>query len=229
MSVQREVLDAARRDGAVVAFDLDSTLLDNRPRSVRIFREFAEAHEVPELRATAPEHFQDWDLVHVMANAGVAEERARALKDALIAFWRPRFFSGEYCIEDRAIAGAAPFVRAVAEAGARVAYATGRHEGMRDGTLESFRRNGFPSPGPRVHLVMKPAFEMHDDHWKAMAHGRLRGLGEVVAAFDNEPTHINGYAESFPGAILVHIATDHSGRPVALHPSVRSISGFEGF
>ena len=46
--------------------------------------------------------------------------------------------------------------------------------------------------------------------------GRFYGLREVVALFDNEPTHINGYHQAFPDALTVHLATDHSGREVAL-------------
>ena len=39
--------------GAVVVFDLDSTLLDNRPRQARILREFGAARGIPALAARA--------------------------------------------------------------------------------------------------------------------------------------------------------------------------------
>ena len=38
----------------------------------------------------------------------------------------------------------------------------------------------------------------------------------MIAAFDNEPTHANDYRRKFPEAIVIHLATDHSGRPVEL-------------
>ena len=37
--------------GAVVVFDLDSTLLDNKPRQARILREFGTAHGIAALAA----------------------------------------------------------------------------------------------------------------------------------------------------------------------------------
>src|SRR5690349_9323652 len=45
------VLELARRlaPHALVVFDVDSTLLDNRPRQAQIFREFGELHGVSEL------------------------------------------------------------------------------------------------------------------------------------------------------------------------------------
>ena len=48
----------------------------------------------------------------------------------------------------------------------------------------------------------------------------------MIAAFDNEPTHVNDYRRRFPGAVIVHLATDHSGRPVELDPAVISIPHF---
>lgn len=226
MSILAHVLVAARRSRALVAFDLDSTLLDNRPRSTVIFREFGRSHGVVELTETAPQHFRSWNLKEAIVATGVSAERAGEICPSLVDYWRPRFFSSEYCLHDVPILGAASFVHQVLKAGASVAYVTGRHEAMRPGTEESFRRHGFPQAGPRTHLLMKPTFEMHDDAWKASAHAALSQIGDTVAAFDNEPMHINSYADAFPNAILVHLDTDHSGRNVALLPSVRSIKGF---
>ena len=108
----------------------------------------------------------------------------------------------------------------------QIAYCTGRHEQMREGTLVSFDRLGLPRTGPRVHLLMKPTFEQSDDEWKEQAYSRLRKLGQVIAAFDNEPTHINGYCGHFPEAICVHMATDHSGRKVELAACIVSVRDF---
>jgi hypothetical protein len=81
-------------------------------------------------------------------------------------------------------------------------------------------------PGERVQLLMKPVFELSDDDWKTEAYARLKQLGGVVAVFDNEPTHVNGYRAGFPEATVVHLATDDSGRPVALAEGVVSIKDF---
>jgi hypothetical protein len=92
--------------------------------------------------------------------------------------------------------------------------------------LQSFQRLGFPLPSDRVQLLMKPVFDQSDDEWKESAYDRLRALGQVIAVFDNEPTHINGYRRAFPSAIIVHVATDHSGRDVLLADGIVSILNF---
>jgi hypothetical protein len=98
---------------------------------------------------------------------------------------------------------------------------------MQAGTVESLRHHGFPEPdGARVQLLMKPEQPLDDDQWKALAASRVARLGPVVAAFDNEPAHVNGYAMAWPDALCVHLDTDHSGRPVEVLPRVPSIADF---
>jgi hypothetical protein len=226
-SVLRRVLTRVTAlPGAVVVFDLDSTVLDNRPRQARILREFGEARGIPALAHAKSEHWVDWSIQRAMANAGLpANEVSRWAEDAKV-FWRDRFFTSEYCRDDAAIAGARDYLAAVLAAGGFVAYCTGRHEPMRNGSVDSFKRLGYPLPGARVQLIMKPVFELSDDDWKTEAYARLKQLGPVVAAFDNEPTHINGYRAGFPHAIVVHLATDDSGRPVTLSDGIVSIKDF---
>jgi beta-phosphoglucomutase-like phosphatase (HAD superfamily) len=211
---------------AVAVFDLDSTLLDNRPRQARILRELGQARGIALLAEARPEHWQDWSIARAMRNAGLSSAEVAALLDDAKAFWRERFFTSEYCRDDAPIPGALDYLRAVVATGATVAYCTGRHRAMEAGTLECFGRLGYPLPGPRVHLLMKPEFEISDDAWKADAYARLLALGHVVAVFDNEPTHVNGYRAAFPDAIIVHLATDDSGRPVAISDGVVSIPNF---
>jgi predicted secreted acid phosphatase len=212
--------------GSVVVFDLDSTLLDNKPRQARILREFGQAHDLAALAAARPEHWVDWSIQHAMANAGLSADEVARWAEAGKQFWRERFFTSEYCRDDEPIAGAREFLDAVVAAGAVVAYCTGRHEPMRPGTVDNFARLGYPLPGARVHLLMKPVFELSDDDWKLEAYARLRQIGAVVAVFDNEPTHVNGYRAGFPEATVVHLATDDSGRPVPLAEGVVSIKDF---
>jgi hypothetical protein len=226
-SVLQRVLARVRAlSNAVVVFDLDSTLLDNKPRQARILRELGQARGVPELARARPEHFVDWSITRAMGNAGLDRARVRELADEAKQFWRDRFFTSEYCRDDAAIAGAREYLEAVAAAGGIIAYCTGRHEAMRAGSIESFVRLGLPVPGERVQLIMKPVLELSDDEWKLEANARLAGLGTVIAAFDNEPTHANGYRRAFPDAAVVHLATDDSGRPVTLLDGIVSIRDF---
>jgi len=226
----RGILEQARSLGsqAVLAFDLDSTLFDNRPRQARILREFGLARMVEKLSVCAPHHWESgFDMRGAMRNCGLSAEEVEALHDAARAFWMERFFTSDYCVEDVAIRGAAAFTHAVAATGAHLAYVTGRHEGMRPGTVEAMRRNGLVLPGEgRVHLLMKPSERENDDAFKRAAHARLGELGRVIAAFDNEPTHANDYLRRFPEARVVHLATDHSGRPVVLLDEIVSVPYF---
>jgi predicted secreted acid phosphatase len=226
--VLERVVERARAEAArgVVVFDLDSTLLDNRPRQARILREFGAQHGLPALANAKPEHWDSWDLERAMGNAGLDAVEIEHWSDAAKTFWRERFFTSEYCADDEAIRGAVRFVGEIAGSGALVAYCTGRPEAMREGTVACFRRLGFSVPGPRVHLLMKPALEITDDEWKTSADGQLHRLGRVIAVFDNEPTHVNGYRAAFPDAFCVHLATDDSGRDVTLTNGIVSISHF---
>jgi hypothetical protein len=112
----------------------------------------------------------------------------------------------------------------MAAAGARVVYLTGRPERMRDGTLDVLRRHGFPPPdGARAHLLMKADAAQGDDDWKTTAIARVEALGPVVAAFDNEPAHVNLYAGAWPDARCVHLDTDHSPRRIEVLARVPSV------
>jgi beta-phosphoglucomutase-like phosphatase (HAD superfamily) len=212
--------------GALVVFDLDSTLLDNRPRQARILRDYGAAAGVAALAGARTEHWTDWDLSGAMRRAGCSEAEVEAHRRPLRAFWGARFFTSAYCRDDDAIAGAPEFARALLSAGAGLAYVTGRPRAMAAGTLEVFRRTGLPLPdGQRVRLLTRPDGESDDD-WKLEAAALVSALGTVVAAFDNEPAHVNAYARSWPEAICVHLETDQSGRDVEVEPRVPSIGDF---
>lgn len=228
-TILEEALARARRAApmGVVVFDLDSTLLDNRPRQARILREYGAEAGLPALAAARPEHWRSWDLAEAMRAAGLPPaELARHLLPARRR-WSERFFTSEYCREDVPLPGAAAFLEALAAARAVVAYVTGRPRRMEAGTLATFRAAGFPRPdGARTHLLMKPEAALDDDEWKSLAAARVARLGPVVAAFDNEPAHVNGYAMAWPDALCVHLDTDHSARPVEVLPQVPSIRDF---
>lgn len=226
----QQVLDRARQPGSVVVFDLDSTLLDNKTRQAKIMAEYGQRHGLDTLAASRAEHWQGWDYRIAMRSAGLPEDQLEIHAEPYRELWRELFFTSEYCRVDEAIPGAVAFVAAVREAGARVLYVTGRHEGMRAGSVECFGRHGFPVPdGDRVQLWMKPTLEEHDDDYKARVHADLLKVGTVVAAFDNEPIHVNDYRRSFPQALVVHLATDHSMRDTLVEPGIPSIADFRAW
>ncbi len=220
-------LDRIRPATPAAAFDLDSTVLSNKPRQARIVREFGQARRVLPLADCSPQAIVSWDLRDTLRRCGLSPEEAERLHSALQEFWRERFFTSEYCKEDAPIPGAREFLHRALEAGGQVLYVTGRHEGMAAGTLESFGRAGFPMPdGGRVQLWLKPRLDDDDDRWKEICQARLLRLSGLACAFDNEPTHVNAYKAAFPAAQVVHLDTDHSGRPVEVRPDVPSIVDF---
>lgn len=213
-----------RRDGRLVVLDLDSTLLDNRPRVERILREFGEAAGLPALRTARLRGWQGWSMEAALASAGLSREEAARHAPAARAFWADRFFTSAYCREDVPIPGAPAFARALRAAGARIAYVTGRPDEMRPGTLDVFTSYGFPFPDrERVHLLTRPDGAPTDDAWKAEAMALVEELGTVVAALDNEPAHLNAYARRWPAALCVHLDTDHSDRPDEVLPEIPSV------
>ncbi|HZI14116.1 MAG TPA: hypothetical protein VE153_27360 [Myxococcus sp.] len=224
------ILARARSLGpqAVLAFDLDSTLFDNRTRQARILREYGASRAVEALAGCTPQHWAGgWDMREAMRACGLEDAQVEAHYPDARRFWAERFFTSDYCLEDTEIEGAAAFTHAVVSTGAQLAYVTGRHEGMREGTVSCMRKYGLVLPEEgRVHLLMKPTLAADDDSFKREAHARLGRLGTVVAAFDNEPTHANDYRRKFPEATVIHLATDHSGRPVELLEGIISVPHF---
>jgi hypothetical protein len=208
-------------------FDLDSTIFDNRPRQARIVREFGAFAGIDELSRCQASHFTSgWDMRAAMRNCGMTEEQAERRYPEAKGFWFSRFFTSAYCADDVAIEGAPQFVSSVAAAGSIVCYVTGRHEEMRAGTLAAMRKCGFLMPGGQVYLIMKPTLEIGDDEFKRETHRKVAALGTVIAVFDNEPMHVNDYRRTFPDATVVHLATDHSGRPVEILDGVLSLPHF---
>ncbi len=212
----------------VLVFDLDSTVFDNRPRQARIVREYGASKNIAVLTRCQPFHFTSgWDLKAAMTGAGLPAHDADAHYDEVKKFWGARFFTSEYCREDIEILGAPRFLLAGVKTGAQILYVTGRHEEMREGSVAALEKCGMPTPNAaNVKLMMKPTLRESDDAYKRVAHAVLADLGTIVAAFDNEPTHINDYAIKFPQAIAVHLATDHSGREVRLDERAVSIPHF---
>ena len=227
------LVDRARacvRDGKhpVVVFDLDGTLLDNRPRTAAIFRElgteWATRHpeEARALAAASSEHIV-YGVQGSLARVGVGEARVADATD----FWKDRFFRDPHLAHDVPLAGAAAFVNRLAEAGASIVYVTGRDlPNMSMGTWASLRDHGFPIGAVGTMLVCKPDFAIPDEDFKREALPTLTRLGEVIASFDNEPANCNIALAAFPGAVSVLLATQHTDEAPAPLPGVVVIRDF---
>jgi hypothetical protein len=231
--ILRAALAAVGPERPTAAFDLDSTLLSNKRRQARIVREFGAAHGDARLAACTEECVVSWELRDTATLCGVPEPELDLLLPPLRSFWQERFFTSAFCADDEPLPGAAAFLRAVLARGGHLLYLTGRPDNMRDGTLAAFRRAGFPMPREGgagsfggVELWLKPVRAGDDDAWKDECHARLAAMSAVACAFDNEPTHVNAYKRAFPEAVVVHLDTDHSQRPVEVLESIPSILDF---
>lgn len=220
---------------AVVVFDLDGTLLENRPRTAAILREFGalvgeRAAQQPELVAAA-QRLSEADpsqlaylVSHSLEALGVHEP---ALVEEAQSYWHARFFVDSYLHHDIEVPGAAAFARACHDAGATVVYFTGRDlPNMSLGSFQSLRDRGFPIGIPGTALVCKPAFEIPDETYKREAGPQLSRYGNVIAVFDNEPGNCNTLLAQFPDSDSVFVDTQHLPGAPDLDPRVHVLGDF---
>ena len=223
--------DLTRREvSSVVIFDLDGTLLDNRPRTYYIMREAAELlDDTPQLRA-AMTRVLDLDTIHysleeTLRGMGVDDESEHVL---VIEEWKKRFFTDRYQRFDVPHAGARRFVDAVHRAGATVIYLTGRdRERMLVGMIDSLRQYGFPVGIVGTMTITKADMNQDDETFKKETLDYLKRLGTVVATFENEPGNANLLQAQFPAADNFLLATQHSPGAAVPHDGLVHIRDFQ--
>jgi hypothetical protein len=214
----------------VVVFDLDGTLVDNRPRTSAILHELAEMWQLKHEKEAAllrAIRYQDLDylLEGNLRSAGIIDLE---LITEVIEYWRSRFFFDDCQRHDIPLAGALTFVRACHDAGAIVVYFTGRDlPNMALGTLASLRDLGFPIGVPGTELVLKPDAEISDAEFKRDLTPKLGRRGVLTAAFDNEPGNCNIFKELFPNLDVFLVHTQHHPDAPALASGIHVISSFE--
>jgi hypothetical protein len=223
---------AARRPhgpAPVAIFDLDGTLMDNRPRVVAIIRELGATWERvhPEAAAACGRANPDdivYGFIDNLKHLGIVDP---ALHEEGLEFWKGRFFTDAHQRYDIEVIGAREYVHAVHDAGAIVVYLTGRDlPGMALGSFASLRDLGFPIGVLGAELVVKPTFEMPDAAFKREVAPSIARLGELVAVFDNEPANVNLFLETHPTATGVFLDTQYAPNPIPLDPRVVVIENF---
>jgi hypothetical protein len=163
--------------------------------------------------------FQD-----TLAKLGVHEP---ALVAQAVTFWKERFFHDRYLAHDEEVAGAAAFARAAHDEGATILYLTGRDmPNMSAGSWSSLRTLGFPIGVVGTELVCKPHFDVPDEHFKREVAPTIARLGEVIAAFDNEPGNCNIFLRAHPTCTSVLLDTQHVPGAPALDEGVICLTDF---
>jgi hypothetical protein len=211
----------------IAVLDLDGCLFDNRPRQLGILRAWAAASgEAEALAALSVGHFQDWELRATLRRAGIPNAWVDSRYEALRAAWWRGFFSSDWIHLDAPLPGAVAFTRALARAGLRPVYLTGRDDTMRPGTERALAQAGFPWGDGRAALYTKPDPKEADHHWKARALAEIIPPEPLIVGADNEPANVNLYLDHAPDAVVLWIETDHSPDPGPVHPSALPVRGF---
>ncbi|MFI5362069.1 MAG: methyltransferase domain-containing protein [Elusimicrobiota bacterium] len=224
----------------VVLFDLDDTLLDARPRSERILREFIARADVRKshasdaakieavLKATGMPDYAD--IVEIARAAGATNGR---FLDGLKEYWTDKFFANDYVSADPANPGAVDYVKEAVRRGATVVYFTARWNELRPGTLASLKKNGFPRPDGRRALLMMKRKGQDSAVYKREKLEVIAKLGEVVGGFDNEPVHINDFKARFGDAEMIFLDTrtlkvkdPKTGRLISVAPGIPRVKDF---
>ncbi|MCB9639446.1 MAG: HAD family hydrolase [Myxococcales bacterium] len=226
-----EKIERVRQQGRdpLIVLDLDGTIYNNAPRTLRILQEFAHQHayEHPRL-LNRIEQLAARDILYgvsdTLRSVGIDdEENLRQIQN----FWFERFFTNTYLLHDLPTEGAVEFVRRVYEAEAIPAYLTGRDApNMLLGTIQTLQRDGFPIGTVDTRIILKPDFQTRDSDYKQSVVDHLRQAGEVVAVFDNEPGLCNLFQRAFPEAVVVRLEMPHAPNPEALLSDVIQIPHF---
>lgn len=221
----------SKQQRPMAIFDLDGTLFDNRHRTLRILKEYAD-RELQSVRPEAAKIIRGltydkirYQLTETLIGAGVTEG---AIVNNAAVFWSERFFEDEYLKYDKPVVGAVAYVRSLYSNGARIVYLTGRDAPRQLlGTVRSLRDNGFPIGIQGTELIMKPTAQTQDAIFKQQVTNYLRHYGKVVGTFDNEPANVNVYRRAFPSAAVFAFDAPHSPNPPPLLPDVKKFSTFE--
>lgn len=205
---------------SLVVFDLDSTLFDVVPRIEKILVDFA---AVPAHQQNFPEqvqHFKnikverkDWGIKGTLLRSGLDGHHPE-FQSAVKNFWVKHFFSNEYLVYDKPYDGAVEYVQKIAEAGAQIAYLTGRDvHRMGIGTKEILLKWKFPLNDMSSRLVLKPQKGIDDAIFKTEWFMNLpKDRYNQIWFFENEPANILPLRQQAPHIDIVFFDSTHSGR-----------------
>ena len=214
---------------ATFVFDLDGTIIDNRPRVAAIYNELRiilineNLYHADELRELGPADIF-YPTLENLRNLGLKDKDIKRG----VAYWVKLFFANQLLDKDVAYPAAHHYVNSIAKRGHRIVYLTARPEpDMGEGTLLSLKNLGFPIPDKsQISLWMKPNSQMGDLEYKESTLDHLKNL-DVAATFDNEPANCNAFARALTQAQHFHLNTLHSLDAPALLEHIQIINDFD--
>jgi hypothetical protein len=228
--IRQEAWTRSQKHPVGAVFDVDDTLIDTRFRTLRILTAWAEAQnngplqaEAEKLRGLEPADVP-YNLSDLLTRRGITDPQVAT---AIESFWAQHFFNNDFCGEDQEIPDAGAYLRSLQKLHADIFYVTGRIQAqMRDCTLQSFQRLGFPL-GLHAHLIMRSDPMQDEFSYKQQVFATIRQESDVIAAFENEPRNVNLEQASFPGAFIVFLDTIHSDAPVTPNSGIAWIENFQ--
>jgi large subunit ribosomal protein L23 len=173
VSILKTIVDAVgarRRERPVCIFDLDGTLYENRPRTLRILHAVAaslESEHRDDASAILALSWQDlaYRVEDTLRPRGVSE----VVIERCVAAWRKKFFTDTACSDDIPQRGAVRFVRQCYDRGATVVYLTGRDiPGMLVGTVRTLRDDGRLAQVLVAPIVSEKATSVAEKHNQVM-------------------------------------------------------------
>ena len=221
----------ARQERPTVVFDVDGTLFDNRPRTLKILHDYAEI-ELKDVRPEQARLIKAITLNQITSNTREVLIRAGVTEEAVVTnglvFWAERFFTDEYLAHDVPVSGSVKFVRTLYSSGARIIYLTTRDVPRQlVGTVTALRAHGFPVGTRGTELMMKPSYQIQDFKFRQNSTAHIRASGKVIAVFDNEPMSINVYCRAFEKAACFWYAVNARPGGPPLLANVQSLLSFE--
>jgi hypothetical protein len=215
----------------VAIFDLDDTLINTRDRTLRIINEFIAQTEIQARYPREVKNLQsltDAEIKFQTADTLAAKNVTDpAFLKEVSDFWLARFFTNEYCANDKPNPGAAAYVRRLYMAGVKIVYLTGRDiPRMHDGTAENLQNLGFPLDGNQAQLIMKTDIQQDDLAFKKSMFPSIAQMGYVVGVFENEPANINAHHDAFPNAVAIFLDTVHSNTSVVPEVGISWVGNF---
>lgn len=224
-----EILKIAREMAAqnlrmLAVFDLDSTLFNVSTRTQKILHEFADLHNLEDLKKTEV-LLTDWGVKEAVFRQGYNIETHAEILEKLRDYWFERFFSNEYLHYDVPYTGAIEFVLELAATGADIMYLTGRDQTrMGVGTKDVLNKWGFPVDDSK--LFLKPHRSMDDELYKKEWFENLdRSIYQKVYFFENEPVNVNAILEHCPDVDVIFLDTTHA-RKQTVADDVHRIKNF---